>query len=125
MKLLIILGNQLFDCSYLNKLKDHEVFMCEDYDLCTYEKHHKQKILFFLSSMRSYAEELKKNNFKINYLDINQGFKKDYFKKLEELIKKKSINEISFFEIEDKPFEKRLLAFLQVKKIKYHLYIVV
>ena len=51
MKLLIILGNQLFDCSYLNKLKDHEVFMCEDYDLCTYEKHHKQKILFFLSSI--------------------------------------------------------------------------
>ncbi len=120
MKLLIILGNQLFDCSYLNKLKDHEVFMCEDYDLCTYEKHHKQKILFFLSSMRSYAEELKKNNFKINYLDINQDFKKDYFKKLEALIKKKSIKEISFFEIEDKPFEKRLLAFLQAKKIKYN-----
>ena len=116
MKLLIILGNQLFDCSYLNKLKDHEIFMCEDYDLCTYEKHHKQKILFFLSSMQSYAEELKKNNFKINYLDINQGFKKDYFKKLEILIKKKSINEISFFEIEDKPFEKKLLTFLQTKK---------
>ena len=38
--LLIVLGNQLFDKS--NHPKEiSDIFMCEDFDLCTYEKHHK------------------------------------------------------------------------------------
>ena len=62
MKLFFLLGNQLFSEKYLEKYKkDHIFFMAEDYQLCTYEKHHKQKILLFLSSMRSHAEKLKKN----------------------------------------------------------------
>ena len=44
--------------------------MAEDNGLCTYEKHHKQKILLFLSSMRSYADSLKKNKFKLDYLKL-------------------------------------------------------
>ena len=67
MKLFIILGNQLFSPKYLKKYKDHTFFMAEDYDLCTYEKHHKLKILLFLSSMRSFRDELKSNNFKVHY----------------------------------------------------------
>ena len=56
MKLFFILGNQLFPTKYLDRFKkDHLFFMAEDKGLCTYEKHHKQKILLFLSSMRSYA----------------------------------------------------------------------
>ena len=65
MKLFFILGNQLFPTKYLDRFKkDHLFFMAEDKGLCTYEKHHKQKILLFLSSMRSYADRLKKNKFK-------------------------------------------------------------
>ena len=60
MKLFITLGNQLFPLKYLSRFKnDHLFFMAEDYGLCTYEKHHKLKILLFLSSMRSYADNLK------------------------------------------------------------------
>ena len=44
-KLFVILGNQLFHPKELKKLGCEEVFMAEDYGLCTYEKHHKQKIL--------------------------------------------------------------------------------
>ena len=56
MKLFFILGNQLFPTKYIDRFKkDHTFFMAEDKGLCTYEKHHKQKILLFLSSMRSYA----------------------------------------------------------------------
>ena len=67
MKLFFILGNQLFPSKYLDRFKkDHLFFMAEDMGLCTYEKHHKKKILLFLSSMRSFAEGLKKNKFKIN-----------------------------------------------------------
>ena len=44
--LLIVLGNQLFDKSnHPQEISD--IFMCEDFDLCTYEKHHKKKISFF------------------------------------------------------------------------------
>ena len=65
MKLFFILGNQLFPLKYIDRFKkDHSFFMAEDNGLCTYEKHHKQKILLFLSSMRSYADTLKKSKYK-------------------------------------------------------------
>ena len=83
MKLFFILGNQLFPLKYVDRFKkDHAFFMAEDNGLCTYEKHHKQKILLFLSSMRSYADNLKKNKYKLDYLNIeDKDFKDDYFKK--------------------------------------------
>ena len=68
MKLFIILGNQLFNPKYLSPYKDHTFFMAEDYGLCTFENHHKFKILLFLSSMRSYRDELKLKNFSLNAL---------------------------------------------------------
>ena len=71
MKLLLILGNQLFPLKNLDKYKqDHIVFMSEDHELCSYEKHHKLKILLFLSAMRSHADYLKKNKFKVDYTKI-------------------------------------------------------
>ena len=71
MKLFFILGNQLFPSKYLDRFKkDHLFFMAEDYQLCTYEKHHKQKILLFLSSMRSHADSLKRDKFKLEYIKI-------------------------------------------------------
>ena len=82
--------------------------MAEDNGLCTHEKHHKQKILLFLSSMRSYADNLKKNKFKLDYLKIeDKDFKDDYLKKLKKIISKNKITEISSFEVEDKFFEKK------------------
>ena len=78
--------------------------MAEDKGLCTYEKHHKQKILLFLSSMRSYADSLKKNKFKLEYSKIeDKEFSEDYLKKLKKIITQKKIKEVSSFEIEDKP----------------------
>ena len=118
MKLFLLLGNQLFALKYLNDFKDHIFYMAEDFDLCTFEKHHKHKILLFLSSMRSYGDELRSKNFNLIYKDLNKDFKLSYEKKLEKIIKDKKINEISFFEIEDKFFEKKNFKFLQKKIIK-------
>ena len=118
MKLFIILGNQLFNPKYLRPYKDHTFFMAEDYGLCTFEKHHKFKILLFLSSMRSFRDELKLKNFSLMYKDINQDFKLSYEKKLEKIIKVKNIKEISFFEIEDKFFEKRILNLAKKNSLK-------
>jgi len=77
-----ILGNQLFDIKYLEKFKDCDFFMSEDYDLCTYENHHKLKILHTLSSMRSYKDLLKENDFKIHYFSYENKFTTPYQKKL-------------------------------------------
>ena len=74
MKLFLLLGNQLFSPKYLNDFKDHTFFMAEDYGLCTFEKHHKLKILLFLSSMRSFRDEIKSKNFNLIYKDVNKDF---------------------------------------------------
>ena len=47
--LLIILGNQLFDEKYLSEAKTKNVFMAEDFGLCTEEKYHKQNCFLFFS----------------------------------------------------------------------------
>ena len=123
MKLFFILGNQLFPIQHLKSFKnDHIFFMAEDYQLCTYEKHHKLKILLFLSAMRSYADNLKKNQFKIEYQKIeNKEFKNDYFKKLKKILNSKKIKEVSSFEIEDKFFEKKITQFLKKENIKWNI----
>ena len=65
MKLFFLLGNQLFSEKYLEKYrKDHFFFMAEDYDLCTYFKFHKHKLIFYLSAMREYKDALIKNKYK-------------------------------------------------------------
>jgi len=82
--------------------------MSEDYELCTYEKHHKLKILLFLSAMRSHADHLKINKFKVEYTKIDSAdFKKDYLEKVKKVIKSKKIKEITTFEIEDKFLKKK------------------
>ena len=93
MKLFFLLGNQLFSEKYLETFKkDHFFFMAEDYELCTYEKHHKQKILLFLSAMRSHADNLKKNKFKIEYYSIEENsFKLSYTDTLKKVLKAKVI----------------------------------
>ena len=118
MKLFIILGNQLFNTKYLKKYKDHTFFMAEDYGLCTYEKHHKLKILLFLSSMRSFRDELRSSNFKVIYNDTDFKFKTTYEKKLEKIIKDRRTKEISFFEIEDKFFEKKIINLCKKNSLK-------
>ena len=123
MKLFFILGNQLFPLKNLNRFKnDHLIFMAEDEELCTYKKHHKQKILLFLSSMRSYCDKLIKNKYKVIYSSIeNPDFRISYTDKLKKIIKKKKIKEISSFEIEDKFFEKKIQIFCSKKKIKLNI----
>ena len=121
MKLFVILGNQLFNPTYLKNYSDHKFVMYEDYELCTYEKHHKLKILLFLSSMRSYCDELKSKKFKVDYFSIENDFKVSYEKKLEKYIKNNKVKEISLFEIEDKFFEKKILLLFKKLQLKINI----
>ena len=69
--------------------------------------------------MRSYAEEIKKNKYKINYYDLNNNFKTSYEKKLENFIIKNKVKELISFEIEDKFFEKKILSLTKKVKISW------
>ncbi len=117
--LFLILGNQLFPQKHLKPFKDSTFLMMEDYGLCTFQKHHKLKLILFLSSMRSYADELKKNKYKINYYNLNKDFNIPYEKKLEKFINNNKINELISFEIEDKFFEKKILSLTKKLKINW------
>ena len=123
MKLFFILGNQLFPLKYLDRYKnDHLFFMAEDLELCTYEKHHKLKILLFLSSMRSHADELKKNKLRIEYSKIeDKDFNKKYTEKLKKIIQSKNIKEVTSFEVEDKFFEIKLEKFFNSIKVRWNI----
>ena len=117
--LFIILGNQLFPITELNSFKNYNFFMAEDYELCTYEKHHKHKLILFLTSMRKYALELKSNDFNLKYFQLNKkNINLSYEDKISEFIKGKKILSIKMFEIEDKFFENRILKFCNKNKIK-------
>ena len=96
-KIFIVLGNQLFNPSYFAKFRnDHLFFICEDFQLCTYQKHHKHKILLFLSAMRSFCDELEAKKFKVEYIKIEDPeFEKSYEEKIIKILEKLKIQEIS------------------------------
>jgi deoxyribodipyrimidine photolyase-related protein len=117
--LFIILGNQLFPLNEITSYKDSYFFMAEDFELCTYEKHHKHKLILFLSSMRKYSSELKSKKFNVTYYQFNKkNINLSYEDKLSDFIKSKNISEINMFEVEDKFFEKRILRFCKKNNIK-------
>ena len=102
----LILGNQLFPISNIKEtVNAKKVFMKEDYDLCTYQKHHKHKITLFLSSMRSYKDYLEKHNYKVDYQYFNSDKTYTYLDSLRSYIKEKNIKTMSMWQIEDKWFE--------------------
>lgn len=116
----LILGNQLFPKKYLKKYEDHSFFMAEDFDLCTYQKHHKLKILLFLSAMREYSRDLEEHGFNLDYVKLtNKNKDKSYEDKLKSKLKKSK--KLVSFEIEDKFFEKRIAKLCKELKIEWEI----
>ena len=110
--LLILLGNQLFPEEEIKKLGENKIFMAEDFGLCSYEKHHKLKILMFLAAMREKRDELKNNGFQVEYIEIEHpSFHETYEYKITKFISNNKITELKMFEIEDKNFEARMIVF--------------
>lgn len=122
MKTLLVLGNQLFSTDCLKKngidAKNFCIFMREDYELCTYYKFHKHKIIFFLAAMRNYAEELRQAGFTVHYEKMDSK-KKNFESQLAAYLKSQDSSQLVTFEIEDKFFEKRIQDFVVKKKLSY------
>ncbi len=109
--MLVILGNQLFPRRYLPAAGETAVFMAEDVGLCTYEKHHKQKIVLFLAAMRSYADELRRAGYEVHYVTLDTADTRPYTSKLADALQEAGEEHISHFEIEDKAVEEQIVAF--------------
>ena len=82
----------MFPLTELKSFKSYNFFMAEDYELCTYEKHHKHKLILFLTSMRKYASELKNNDFNLKYFQLTKkNMNLSYEDKISKIFKDKKI----------------------------------
>lgn len=124
-RLILTLGNQLFPIEKIKiiqkEYKNIFVFMKEDRELCTYYKFHKHKIIFFLSAMRTYQQELIENKIDVEYYELNQRPEK-YEDTLLKSISKNKIKKVYFYEIEDKFFESRILNLLRNNFIDFEIW---
>jgi len=108
-RVLVVLGNQLFPLEHVEAAAPDLVFMAEDVGLCTYVRHHQQKIVLFLAAMRSYRDALEERGFSVHYVDLDSGAGCSYEDHVASVIGKD--DELVHFEIEDKPMESRIVAF--------------
>lgn len=121
--LFIILGNQLFENKYFPREIDYQntiFFMAEDNDLCSHFQYHKHKLIFFLSAMRNYRDEIKKKSYNISYQQIDTKNRHlTYADKLNSFLSKhKSIEKVYIYEIEDKFFEKYIKDYFIERSIE-------
>ncbi len=117
MDTLVILGNQLFAPAHLPSPSSTRVFMAEDIGLCTYEKHHQQKIVLFLSAMRSYADELRAEGYDVHYEHLDPDDTRPYTEKLAAALGASGSGRLLHFEIEDKPMEHRIVRFAEERDL--------
>ena len=113
----MVLGNQLFPPHLLPDPRDTVVFMAEDVGLCTYVRHHQQKIVLFLAAMRSYADELRDAGFEVRYFPLDADGGPSYVGKLDRVVAELECGELLHFEVEDKPMENRLVDFCEQRSL--------
>ncbi len=111
--LLVVLGNQLFPLACLEAWRGTPVFMAEDVGLCTYVRHHQQKLVLFLAAMRAHAAALRKVGFSVDYRELDHGGEEPYETRLREAVRTADADTLVHFEIEDRFFEARIAAFVE------------
>ena len=112
-RLLTVLGNQLFPVAHVRALEPDVVFMAEDMGLCTYVRHHQQKIVLFLAAMRSYRDALSAAGFEVDYRELDPDDERDYVERLDEARRAHACDELVHFEIEDKAMEARIVRYAE------------
>ena len=113
----MVLGNQLFSPDRLESCRDAVVFMAEDVGLCTYVRHHQQKIVLFLAAMRSYADELRAAGFEVRYFPLDAA-DESYEDRLAGVVAELDCRALLHFEVEDKPMEERLVDFCAQRSLE-------
>jgi deoxyribodipyrimidine photolyase-related protein len=115
-----ILGNQLFAPAHLPPPDEvGTIFMAEDRHLCTYVRHHQQKIVLFLAAMRHYAQALREAGYEVVYrrLDDEDG-DESYVERLGACLDACGVDRVIHFEVEDRPFEQQLEEFFGTREVE-------
>ncbi|MDJ0918878.1 MAG: cryptochrome/photolyase family protein [Woeseiaceae bacterium] len=118
-KLLIILGDQLFAPAYLPPSADVQVYLAEDYGLCTNVRHHQQKIVFFFAAMRAYADELRDAGFDVTYRSIDDKQQTSYVDDLRHFVDSSDVDGLITFEIEDRDAENMIESFAERMQLSH------
>ena len=105
-RVVLILGNQLFPPAELPGPEGTLVFMAEDLGLCTEHRHHQQKLVLFLASMRHYAGELESRGYRVDYHYLDRA-SPPLLEKLATTLAACGARELVHFEIVDRPFRQR------------------
>ena len=113
----LILGNQLFPPDHLEPYRESKLFMAEDVGLCTYVRHHQQKLVLFLSAMRSYRDALRERGFTVDYHPLDDDDSLTYEDRLESTIENSSAGLLIHFEIEDRFMDERIREFAEQRGI--------
>ena len=112
--LFLILGNQLFNPDELLEKGCTDVYMSEDFGLCTYQKHHKLKLYLFLTSMREYKDTLIDKGINVHYNKLEDlEVSKSYFDNFGAFLREHSFDKINIYEIEDKLFEEESINYFK------------
>lgn len=101
--MLLLPGSHLFPLQFFRPLRGLPIFIAEDVGLCTNVKHHQQKLVLFLSAMRSHRDLLRKAGFDVIYHEIGED-DLAYSERLEQAISRRGVRELTSFEIEDRSF---------------------
>ena len=110
----VVLGNQLFPPESDPVFGSVPVFMAEDLELCTFVRHHKQKLVLFLAAMRRYRDSLIERGVSVEYHKLPEQDSeptRSYEDKLDVAIEKVGATELWLWEVEDRWFESRLNRF--------------
>jgi deoxyribodipyrimidine photolyase-related protein len=101
----LVLGDQLFR----QPLAAGPAFMREDLALCTRVRHHKKKLVLFLSAMRHYAGALRADGRRVEYQELGSD-DLSYFSALEAWCQRRGIEVLHTFEPADDFFRRELEA---------------
>ncbi len=116
----IILGDQLFD-EVPGFDPTAPVFMREDWGLCSNDQHHKQKLVLFLSAMRTHSDDLRAKGHLVHYEKLAAGTGVSYLDALHVWLDRKKIKSIQMVEPADGFFLQDLAAWASLAKIDVQL----
>lgn len=115
----LVLGDQLVQG--LPGLPNHApVFMQEDWELCTRTKHHKQKILLFLSAMAHFRRDLESQGRVVEYKGLVKTGP-SLLHSLAEWMKSNELTQLWTYPPHDPFFQSQLKAWAQREKIDLQL----
>ncbi|MBW6480520.1 MAG: cryptochrome/photolyase family protein, partial [Bacteroidales bacterium] len=114
-KVNIIFPDQLFENSPL-PIKDHEVYLIEEYLFFGQYKFHKQKIAFHRAGMKYYESFLNKKGKDVEYIDATR--EESDIRKLIPHLKNQGVTEIHYIDPVDDWLERRIEKTCRENKIK-------